>query len=100
MARRERIGPALGLLTFLAGVGLMGWTFWLAYRLFGTPPEVALGLESGKALDVEATGRAGVGLVLRVVALLLMAFFGAMIATRGIKLYQASPISAPSEEDR
>ncbi len=87
---RDVFGTLFGLLVFFGGVGLLLITFQAAYRLFTTPPESALGIEHGKALDVAAAGDSAARLILRIVLLLIMAFVGSMVANRGISLYADS----------
>ena len=54
--RRDATGSVLGLLVFLAGVGLLGLTFKLAYDEFSIPHAKALNLVKGQAIDPGATG--------------------------------------------
>ncbi|MFZ4506459.1 MAG: hypothetical protein ACOYON_02030 [Fimbriimonas sp.] len=86
----DRFGAALGLLTFLAGVALLAWAFYLAYQIFTTPPQQALGLEKGKPIDVATTGGNLSGILIRTLLLTSMGLLGSWIALRGIGLYGAA----------
>jgi hypothetical protein len=103
-------GRVVGILTFLVGIGLLFWTFQLAYHMFTVPQSVALGMKDGQAVDLPKAGEALANVLLRIVLLLVMAIVGSVIANRGIKLYdtlghppepsaptEAQPGSAPPE---
>lgn len=77
----------MGILTFLIGIGLLFWTFQLAYSLFAVPHNVALGVQDGKPVDLPRAGEALANVLLRILLLLVMAIVGSVIANRGIKLY-------------
>ncbi|MCH7944621.1 MAG: hypothetical protein IIC73_01205 [Armatimonadetes bacterium] len=85
--RRDPLGTAVGLLTFLAGVGLVVVTFMLAREMFTTDPSDALGIKAGEVMDVNRALVAGTFILFRVILLVLMAGFGSIVANRGIKLY-------------
>lgn len=74
---------------FLGGVALLLFTFKMALELFTTPPQQALGIQTGKDLDVSKAGSNLVGILIRILLLLVMAFVGSMIANRGIGMYSA-----------
>ncbi len=86
---REGWGPFVGILIFLLGVGLLLLTFSLAYGMFTTPPEVALGLAPGKTLNVNDASRSGIAMLYRVLMLLVMCIVSSLVASRGIRLYGA-----------
>jgi hypothetical protein len=83
-------GAVLGIVVFLAGVGLVGWAFWLAWGLFSRPPELALGLKVGEPLDFGGAATALFHILVRALMLLMMAGAGSAIANRGVRLYAAS----------
>ncbi len=85
--RRDPLGTAVGLLTFLAGVGLVVVTFMLAREMFTTDPSVALGIKAGEVMDVNRALVAGTFILFRVILLVVMAGLGSIVANRGIKLY-------------
>lgn len=86
-ARRDPVGPLLGLVTFLGGIALLGFTFLLAFQLFSQSPNDTLGLVPGKPLDPYRAGESLLGLVARILLLAVMCLAGSVIANRGIKLY-------------
>ena len=88
--RRDATGSVLGLLVFLAGVGLLGLTFKLAYDEFSIPHAKALNLVKGQAIDPGATGGGLLDVVIKLGVLLVMAFVGSMLANKGIGLYSGS----------
>jgi hypothetical protein len=83
-------GGLFGLLVFLVGIGLLLFTFKLAFELFNTPPQQTLGLAKDKAMDVNLTGANAAGVLFRTLAMAVMALVGALIATRGVALYSGS----------
>jgi hypothetical protein len=87
--RRDSTVSVLGLVVFLAGVGLLLVTFKLAYDMFSVPPERALPLQ-GATIQVGVVGSTVAGLVLRVLLLIVMGLTGSLIANRGIHLYTES----------
>lgn len=86
--RIKTVGSAaVSLLTFLAGILLIGFAFWLAYGLFQTPPDVAVSSDPDQPLKIDDTVQSVLTILIRVILLVVMAGFGSMIATRGIKFY-------------
>ncbi|ARU44220.1 MAG: hypothetical protein ACK5XS_07215 [Armatimonadota bacterium] len=83
-------GMALATITFVIGVGLVVLTFWQAYQVFTTPAAAVVGAEkSGQPVQLQGIVN-GVGdTVTRVILLLLMAGLGSIVATRGIRLFEA-----------
>src|SRR5689334_12723854 len=79
-------GAVFGILVFFAGVALLLFVFKLAYDQFNVPPENALHIDAGKALDVTKAVQSFAGLIIRVLLLIVMAIVGALIANRGIKM--------------
>jgi hypothetical protein len=89
-SERDVFGSILGILVFLGGVALLVLTFRLAFDMYGVPPERALGLREGEAIDLGMAGQTAAALVSRLLLLLVMAVVGSVIANRGIKLYTES----------
>lgn len=83
-------GAAFGIIVFCAGIALLVLTFKIAFDQFAIPPENALHIAPGKPLDPAQVVQSFAGLIFRVLLLLVMAIIGAIIATRGIKLYTDS----------
>lgn len=88
----------LGLVTFLAGLAVLGFVFSLALSLFNTPPEAMLKLRSEEPLDVNLLTQQGFSFLTRVILLFVMATVGSLIANRGVKLMlQPSPASETTD---
>lgn len=87
---RFKFGAFVGMLIFLAGVALLGVTFYTAWQLFQVRPEDALNLKPDKPLNLNETGVSLLGVVYRIAMLLVMCIVGSVIANRGIKLFAAS----------
>jgi len=83
-------GPAFGIIVFLVGIGLLAFTFTLAFDQFKVAPERAMGIPPGKPLDIAQVVQSFAGLIFHVLLLLVMAIVGAIVANRGIKMYSDS----------
>jgi hypothetical protein len=88
--RRDITGSLLGLMVFLGGVALLLLTFRMAYDLFTSPPTAVLGLRPDKPVDLGSAGSNLVQALFRVIALIIMALVGSLVANRGIQLYSDS----------
>lgn len=97
-AKTDPFGAALGVLTFLAGVALLGLTFYAAYRMFAVPPRQAMEIEPGKAVDLAKTGDSFIRLLERVILLVVMGAVASALSNRGIKLYAASRVCIIHDE--
>ena len=89
--RGDITGRFLGAITFLIGVGLLGFVFHEAYMLFRTNSEQALGLvfTGNPKLDPTALKIATQfgWLILKIALMFLMAIAGSLISQKGINLY-------------
>lgn len=83
-------GTVLGIVTFLAGIGVLVFTFKLAFDLFGLEPASLFDLKPGAALDLNRAGATMMGVIIKVLLLLVMALVGGIVASRGIHLYADS----------
>ncbi len=90
-------GRILGILAFLAGVGLIVLTFQQAYTMFSTSPADALNVKPDTPLNVNQTVDSLIQNVLKVLLLLVMAAAGSLLANVGIRLF-AAPMSHPIEK--
>ena len=85
------IGRLIGMLTFLFGVGLLGFVFYTAQGLFNAPADAALGLKfTGNPKTDPTTVQIGSQfgfLLFRIVYLVIMSIAGSLIAQKGINLY-------------
>ena len=98
--RRDATGSVLGLLVFLAGVGLLGLTFKFAFDEFSIPHAKALNLVKGQVIDPGATGGGLFDVLIKLGVLLVMAFVGSILANKGIGLYSASLNPVERREER
>lgn len=86
---RSGTGMVLGVIVFLAGVGLLLLTFKLAYDMFTTPPVEAL--QIGKdSIDFSKVGPNLIGIVVKVLLLIVMGVMGSLVANRGVTLFTGS----------
>jgi hypothetical protein len=89
--RGDLTGRVLGAITFLVGVGLLGFVFYAAYGLFRSSSEQALGLvfTGNPKLDPSAMKVATQfgWLILKIAVMFLMAIAGSLISQKGINLY-------------
>lgn len=88
--KRDWVGSILGLAIFLGGIAILCVVFSEALALFRTPPKVELKLQPGKPLDVASAFNSVVGVIMKVLLLIVMAWLGSMIANRGVHLYSQS----------
>ena len=85
----------LGIVVFLVGVGLLAFTFNLAYSMFAAPVEQAVGADGKTTLDLAKAGQSLIGVLTRILMLIVMGLLGSLIANRGISLF-AGTISRPN----
>lgn len=92
--RPEWFGTLLGIGTFLLGVALLWQTFQWAHGLFTQPAEEILKIDREQGVDLGVAGQSLLATLQRVLVLVLMAGVGAIIATRGVRLYLAARTEA------
>lgn len=80
----------LGIVVFLAGVGLLAFTFNLAHTMFSVPVETALDADKKPTLDPAVISQSLIGIVKQVLLLVIMGLMGSLIANRGISLFAGS----------
>jgi hypothetical protein len=83
-------GSLVGLVVFIAGAGLVAWSFWLAWGVFSRPPEVAMRLQPDQPMDFGAVVAGLFEVVAKAVMLVVMAGIGSVLANRGVRLYSES----------
>jgi len=92
--RSDIFGRILGALTFLGGVCLLGLVFHMAYTLFNSNSEQALGLVFTRdpKLDPPALKIATQfgWLILKIGSLFIMAIAGSLISQKGVNFYFSS----------
>lgn len=88
--KSDGFGGFLGIIVFLAGIALLFYAFQTAAGILAPAPAQAMGLDNGQPADLMKTGQNFIGLLQQVVVLLVMCTVGAIVATRGVKMYGAS----------
>ena len=92
--RSDIFGRILGAITFIGGVCLLGLVFHMAYTLFNSNSEQALGLvfTGNPKLDPPALKIATQfgWLILKIVSLFIMAIAGSLISQKGVNFYFSS----------
>lgn len=86
-SRSPLAGPILGVLAFLVGLALLGFTFKLAWDLFGVEPAKLFDIQPGKTLDFQKVGTMLLAVFVKVLLLFVMALVGGVFASRGIRMY-------------
>ena len=93
------MGSILGLAVFFLGVGLLLFTFKLAFDLFSVDPKDALKLKDANTLEMGTVGSTLTGLVKQILLLIVMALTGSLIGSKGVAMYTESrALSATKEE--
>lgn len=93
----------VGLLVFLAGVGILVWVFLEANRLFHAPAPPLPAAPPANAANPGPSPFIAIGasfsdLLRRLLLLLLMSVAGSVIASKGVQLYFAArPLTVPSD---
>jgi hypothetical protein len=89
MARERRDGLVsfLGVVVFLTGVGIVGWTFVQAFDIFTKATQLHLGVAPGKPIDFSVVGLNLARLIVRILVLVVMAGIGSALANRGARMY-------------
>ena len=89
-SKRDWLGAITGLAIVCGGLAVLSIVFKEAWLLFKTPPTVALNVQPGKPIDLASAFNAIVGVVVKIILLIIMAWLGSVIANRGIFLYSHS----------
>ncbi len=93
----------VGLLVFLAGVGVLVWVFVMANRLFNAPAPPLPAAPPANAANPGPSPFLAIGasfsdLLRRLLLLLLMSVAGSVIASKGVQLYFAArPLTVPAD---
>lgn len=102
--RRDGLSSVIGLLVFLAGIGLILLTFQQAWEIFSKAPQFNMGLTAGKAIDFGVVAKNLSILIVRILLLVVMAGIGSALANRGVRMYssvahQPAPPAKPENPD-
>jgi hypothetical protein len=84
------LGSVLGLAVFFVGVGLLLFTFKLAFDLFSVDPSKALRLKDVNTIELGTVGSTLTGLVKQILLLIIMALTGSLIGSKGVHMYTES----------
>lgn len=105
MRRDDLVTRIIGIIVFLGGVGLMAFSFVVAYDWFNDP---AAGIQTAAPPGTDASPTAQLGtsalrLFIRLGLLLIMTIIGSLLAGRGAQIYfaasnQGRPAMYPTEE--
>jgi len=101
MHRHDIIGRIVGMLVFLAGVGLLVLVFVMAHGYFTSDSPGSHITASGPGVSATTRlGESALRMIGRVALLVVMAIVASLIAARGIQMYFASAGRArPAIED-
>ena len=92
MQKGDLVGRIVGMLVFLAGIGILVFVFIAAYQYFNSNA-IILKPSAPATATTPATTRLGESAVLlfgRIALLIVMAIAGSQVASRGIQLYFAA----------
>ena len=95
----DRLARAVGMLVFLAGLGIIGWVLRLALHLYHDPNLGSPVIPAGP--NTPSLSNVGIGfgrLVVRILLLFLGSICGWFIAGRGVMLYMCGRGSARVEK--
>lgn len=90
ISRRDGLASFIGIVVFLAGVGLIAAMFWQAWQMFTTAPQHNLGIQSGKPIDFAVVASNMGRLVIQILLLVVMTGIGSALANRGVKMYASA----------
>ncbi|MFM9873070.1 MAG: hypothetical protein ACKVQS_06345 [Fimbriimonadaceae bacterium] len=87
---KKRGSVPVGLVSFLIGITMIVFAFYLAFQIFSIPPNVRMDAIPGKPIDLSQAAESFSTVFIRLLLLITMAGFGSMVANRGIKLYASN----------
>lgn len=98
---KKRGSVPVGLISFLIGITMILFAFYLAFQIFQVPPSVRVDALPGKPVDLSQATENFTAVFIRLIFLVVMAGFGSMVANRGIKLYASnSARKSKKKEDK
>ena len=89
MQRTDLFGRILGMLVFLAGIAILVVVFVMAYHFFVSPgSDIQIAAQPGsREAPTTQLGASALRMLARILALIVMAIVGSLIASKGIHLY-------------
>lgn len=87
---KKRGSIPVGLVSFLIGITMIVFAFYLAFQIFSVPPSIRMEAVSDKPIDFSKAAESFSTVFIRLLLLITMAGFGSMVANRGIKLYASN----------
>lgn len=87
---RVRGSAPVGLVSFLVGIAMILFAFYLAFQIFQVPPSIRMDAVPGKPVDIGNATESLVAVFVKIIVLVAMAGFGSMVANRGVKLYASN----------
>ncbi len=90
VAKRDWPGSLVGLAIVVGGMAILYTVFKEAWNMFAVPPAIALNVLPNKSIDLPNAFNATIGIFVKIVLLLIMAWLGSVITNRGIYLYGMS----------
>ena len=101
MQKTDLTGRILGLIVFLAGIGVLAVVFVFAYGFF-TSQSCGVQIPAGPDAEAAPTSELGASAVVilaKILSLIVMAIVGSIIAGRGMQLYFTATGSADANRD-
>lgn len=89
-SKRDWLGTMVGLAIVAGGMAILYTVFREAWSLFATPPHVALNVQPGKPIEMNSAFNSILGIIIKIILLVIMAWLGSVITNRGIHLYSHS----------
>ena len=87
MRKDETTGRIIGLLTFLAGIGLLVFVAVLAYSFFTQTSMVPLPVRDTTTPTATRLGESAIKLFFQIALLIVLTIVGSLLASKGIHLY-------------
>ena len=90
MQKDETTGRIIGLLTFLAGIGLLVFVAVLAYSFFTHTTAVPLPMKDTTTPTATLLGESAIQLFFKIALLIVLTVVGSLLASKGIHLYSVA----------
>ncbi len=96
MRRRDLTARVIGLLVFALGIGILVFSFYVAYHQLFASPTAGIAVAPAKPGGPTATtilSQSALAMIIRLGALFIMVLVGSLLASRGVQMYFASNAS-------